>query len=158
MVHETVMRVGQAFTSDTTGAGLGAVVSGGVVCVTLLLGAERWPFTSTVTTVYVVVRPGQSLERESVVCGGSTRRQPWSFLTTQYHQVAEPPFAASQESEMLVSELAVIRRFVGPLEPPPSPGGGGLFAGAAETATRARARTIAAKTVRLDIEAPPRGR
>ena len=45
------MRVGQAFCSDTTGAGLGGVVSGGVVCVTLLLGAERWPFVLTVTTV-----------------------------------------------------------------------------------------------------------
>jgi hypothetical protein len=70
-------------------------VSGGIVCVTPLLGAERWPFTSTVTTVYVVVRPGQSLESESVVCGGSTRRQPSPFLTTQYHQLDEPPFAAS---------------------------------------------------------------
>src|SRR5829696_2228447 len=101
MVHETVMRVGQAFTSDTTGAGLGAVVSGGVVWVTLLLGAERCPFTSTVTTVYVVVRPGQSRESESVVVGGSTRRQPSPFLTTQYHQVEEPLLAASQASEML---------------------------------------------------------
>jgi hypothetical protein len=51
MVHETAMRVGQAFCSETTGAGLGGVVSGGVVCVTLLLGAERWPFVLTVTTV-----------------------------------------------------------------------------------------------------------
>src|SRR5215210_5559339 len=129
------MRVGQAFWSDTTGAGLGGVVPGGVVCVTLLLGAERWPFESTVTTVYVVVRPGQSFESESVVCGGSTRRHPSPFRTTQYHQLLEPPFAASQASEMLVSELAVIRRFVGALEPPPSlggGGGGGLFAGAAE--------------------------
>jgi len=96
-----MMRVGQAFCSDTTGAGLGGVVSGGVVCVTLLLAAERWPFTSTVTTVYVVVRPGQSLESESVVCGGSTRRHPSLFLTTQYHQVLEPAFAASHASEML---------------------------------------------------------
>jgi len=96
-----MMRVGQAFCGDTTGAGLGGVVSGGVVCVTLLLAAERWPFTSTVTTVYVVVRPGQSLERESVVCGGSTRRHPSLFLTTQYHQVLEPAFAASHASEML---------------------------------------------------------
>jgi hypothetical protein len=55
---------------------------------------------------------------------------------------------------MLVSELAVIRRFVGPLELPPPPGGG-LFAGAAETATRAKARMTAAKTVRLNMEAPP---
>jgi hypothetical protein len=100
-------------------------VSGGVVCVTLLLGDERWPFTSTVTTVYVVVRPGQSFESESVVCGGSTRRHPSPFLTTQYHQLVEPPFAASQASEMLVSELAVIRRFVGAPDPPPSLGGGG---------------------------------
>ena len=30
---------------------------------------------------------------------------------------------ASQASEMLVSELAVIRRFVGPPDPPPSRGG-----------------------------------
>ena len=148
-----MIRVGQAFWSDTTGAGLGAVVSGGVVCVTLLLGTERWPFVLTVTTVYVVVRPGQSFVSESVVFGGSTRRQPSPFLTTQYHQVDEPPFAASQASEMLVSEFAVMRRFVGPLELPPPPGGG-LFAEAAETATRARARTIAAKTVRLKIEAP----
>jgi hypothetical protein len=96
-----MMRVGQAFCNETTGAGLGGVVSGGVVWVTLLLGAERWPFMSTVTTVYVVVRPGQSLESESVVCGGSTRRQPRPSLTTQYHQLLEPPFAASQASEML---------------------------------------------------------
>jgi hypothetical protein len=129
-------------------------VSGGVVCVTLLLGAERWPFVFTVTTVYVVVRPGQSFVRENVVFGGSTRRHPSPFRTTQYHQVDEPPFAASQASEMLVSELAVIRRFVGPLELPPPPGGG-LFAGAAETATRAKARMTAAKTVRLNMEAPP---
>jgi hypothetical protein len=108
----------------------------------------------TVTIVYVVVRPGQSFVRENVVFGGSTRRQPSPFRTTQYHQVDEPPFAASQASEMLVSELAVIRRFVGPLELPPPPGGG-LFAGAAETATRARARMTAAKTVRLNMEAPP---
>jgi hypothetical protein len=136
-------------------------VSGGVVCVTLLLGAERWPFELTATTVYVVLRPGQSLESESVVCGGSTRRHPSPFLTTQYHQLFEPPFAASQASEIVVSELAVIRRFVGPLELPPSlggGGGGGFFAGAAETATRARARTSAAKTVRRDIGAPPDGR
>src|SRR5215210_6624664 len=154
------MRVGQAFCSDTTGAGLGAVVSGGVVCVTLLLGAERAPLELTVTTVYVVVRPGQSFVRESVVFGGSTRRQPSPFLTTQYHHVAEPPFAASQASEMLVSELEAIRRFVGPLElpPPPGRGGGGFFAEAAETATRARARTSAAKPVRLNIEAPLRVR
>jgi hypothetical protein len=108
-----------------------------------------------VTTVYVVVRPGQSLESESVVCGGSTRRHPSPFLTTQYHQLFEPLFATSQASEMLVSELAVIRRFVGALDPPPPPGGGGLFAGAAETTTRARARASAAKTVRCDIEASP---
>ena len=116
-------------------------MSGGVVCVTLLLGAERWPLKSTVTTVYVVVRLNQSFESESV----------------QYHQLAEPPFAASQASEMLVSELAVIRRFVGAPDPPPSVGGGGggLFAGAAETATRARAKTSAAKTTRRDIGAPP---
>jgi hypothetical protein len=51
MVHETVMRVGQAFCSEMTGTGPGGVVSGGVVCVTLLVGAERWPFVLTVTTV-----------------------------------------------------------------------------------------------------------
>src|SRR5215210_2743908 len=137
------MRVGQAFCSDTTGAGLGAVVSGGVVCVTLLLGAERAPLELTVTTVYVVVRPGQSFVRESVVCGGSTRRHPSPFRTTQYHHVAEPPLAASQASEMLVSELAVILRFAGAVGPPPPPdgGGGGFFAEAAETATRARVST-----------------
>ena len=103
------------------------------------------------------MRPGQSLVMENVVFGGSTRMQPSPFLTTQYHQFEEPPFAAFQASEMLVSELAVIRRFVGPLELPPPPGGG-LFAEAAETATRARARTIAAKTVRLNIEASLPGR
>ena len=110
-------------------------MSGGVVCVTPLLGAERLPFEETVTTVYVVVRPGQSLESESVVRGGSTRRHPSPFRTTQYHQVVEPLFAASQAREMLVSELAVIRRFVGALDPPPSlggGGGGGFFAGAAD--------------------------
>ena len=85
------MRVGQAFCSETTGVGLGGVVSGGVVCVTLLLGAERWPLRLTVTIVYVVVRPGQSLVMENVVFGGSTRMQPSPFLTTQYHQFEEPP-------------------------------------------------------------------
>jgi hypothetical protein len=114
-------------------------------------------------TVYVVMRPGQSFESESDVRGGSTRRHPSPFLTTQYHQLVEPLFAASQASEMLVSELAVIRRFVGALDPPPSlgGGGGGLFAGAAEAATRASAsastRASAAKTVRPDIGAPPDG-
>ena len=44
--------------------------------------AERWPFVFTVTTVYVVVRPGQSFESEIVVRGGSTRRHPSPFLTT----------------------------------------------------------------------------
>jgi hypothetical protein len=53
-------------------------VSGGVVCVTLLLGAERLPLVETVTMVYVVVRPGQSFVSENVVCGGSTRhREGW---------------------------------------------------------------------------------
>jgi hypothetical protein len=125
-------------------------MSGGVVCVTLLLGDERWPFTSTVTTVYVVVRPGQSLESESVVCGGSTRRHPSPFLTTQYHQLVEPPFAASRASEMLVSELAVIRRFVRAARPTPVTRRRrrlGRLARAAGTAARARARANAAKTV-----------
>jgi hypothetical protein len=147
-VHETVIRVGWTACAVNTGAGPGGLVSGGVVCVTLLLGAERRPLEATVTTVYVVVRPGQSFESESVVCGGSTRRHPSPFLTTQYHQLVEPPFAGSQASEMVVSELAVIRRFVGALDPPASLGGRG-FAGVAETATRAEAR--AAKTVRRTI-------
>ena len=133
-------------------------MSGGVVCVTLLLGAERLPFEATVTTVYVVVRPGQSFESEIVVRGGSTRRHPSPFLTTQYHQLVELLFvAAFQASEMLVSELDVIRRFVGPLDPPPPLGGGGFAAGAAETATRAKPTTTAAKTGRRGIEAPPEG-
>jgi hypothetical protein len=52
----------------------------------------------------------------------------------------------------------VILRFVGAPAPPPPPegGGGGLFAEASETATRARTRASAAKTVRRDIGAPPR--
>ena len=123
-VHETVIRVGKTACNDTTGAGLGAVVSGGVVCVTLLVGAERLPFASTLTTVYVVVRPGQSFVSENVVRGGSTRRHPSPFLTTQYHQRLEPLVAASQASEMLVSELAVIRRLLGAFPPPPGGGGG----------------------------------
>jgi hypothetical protein len=52
---------------------------------------------------------------------------------------------------MLVSELAVIRRFVGALGPPPSPGGGGgdgFFPDAAETTPRASTRTVAAKAMR----------
>jgi hypothetical protein len=140
------------------------VVSGGVVCVTLLLGADRLPFKETVTIVYVVVRPGHSFVSENVVFGGSTRRHPSPFLTTQYHQLVELPFAASQASEMLVSELSVIRRFDGAPAPPPSlgggggGGGGGLFAEAVATTTRARAKASAAKTVRRDIEAPPDGR
>ena len=117
------MRVGQAFCSDTTGAGLGG---GGVRrCGVRDAVAGRRALAVRVDRDDRVGRraAGPELREGDVVFGGSTRRQPSPFLTTQYHQVDEPPFAASQASEMLVSELAVIRRFVGPLELPPPPGG-----------------------------------
>jgi hypothetical protein len=152
-VQDTEIRVGYTDVVVSVGAGLGAVVSGGVVSVTLMLGADRWPLTSMAMTVQMVVRPGSRFDIVNVVCGGSTLKQPAPSVWTQYHQFVEPPFAGSHASEMLVSELAVIRRFVGAVGGVVSPGGGGgLFAGAAETKTRANARTLAANAVlRSDI-------
>ena len=49
-VHVSEMRVGTTDVVLSTGA-LGGVVSGGVVNVTVLLGAERLPRESTVTTL-----------------------------------------------------------------------------------------------------------
>jgi hypothetical protein len=49
-VHVNEMRVGTTDVVLSTGA-LGGVVSGGVVNVTVLLGAERLPRESTVTTL-----------------------------------------------------------------------------------------------------------
>lgn len=71
-VHVTCTHVGTTIAALSIGAGLGAVVSGGVVKVTLLLLAERLPAASTATTVHVVVRFGATPERVNVVHGGST--------------------------------------------------------------------------------------
>ena len=76
-------------------------------------------------------------------------------LLTQYHQLLDLSVDAFQASEMLVAELAVIRRFVGVVGDCLSPGGDGGLAGVAATKTRASARTLAANTVLLTDMAPP---
>jgi hypothetical protein len=84
----------------------------------------------------------------NVVFGGSTRKQPAPSFCTQYHQSLDLLVPAFQASEMLVAELAVIRRFVGVV------GDGGL-AGVPATKTRASTTALAANTVLLTDMAPP---
>ena len=92
------------------------------------------------------MRSGISFVIVKDVFGGSTLKQPRPSFCTQYHQIPES-VEAFHANEMLVSELAVMWRLVGVVGAPPSAGGGGggcgcgdgFFAGAAETATSARA-------------------
>jgi hypothetical protein len=130
-----------------------------------LLEADRLPAESIAYTVQVVVRSGISFVIVKVVFGGSTLKQPSPSFWTQYHQVPES-VDAFHANEMLVSELAVMWRFVGVVGAAPVAGGGGggggggcgggFFAAAAETATSARARTSAASAVRrTDMRSPP---
>jgi len=91
----------------------------------------------------------------NVVFGGSTRKQPAPSFCTQYHQSLDLLVPAFQASEMLVAELAVIRRFVGVDGDCLSPGDDGGLAGVAATKTRASTRTLAARTVLLTDIAPP---
>ena len=65
-----------------------------------------------------------------VVFGGSTRKQPEPLRWTQYHQLDELLFAASQASVTLVFDWAVMRRFVGPDDFGGEVGVGGLTPGA----------------------------
>jgi hypothetical protein len=71
----TEILVGKTAVELRTGA-VGGVVSGGMVTVTALLGAERCPFEVTMITVNVYVAPGQSSGCVNVVFGGSTRKHP----------------------------------------------------------------------------------
>src|SRR5918995_989359 len=147
-------QVGTTIDAVTVGAGLGAVVSGGVVKVTALLFAERLPAMSIAWTVHVVVRSGVRFDIENVVCGGSTRWQEPASRWTQYQNV-ESSIEAFQASEMLVDVLEVILRFVGVVGACLSPGAGGRLAGVAATKTRASTRALAARTVLLTDMAPP---
>jgi hypothetical protein len=112
------IRVGKTAPTDTTGAGLGGVVSRGVEKVTVLLLADRWPCESIAYTEKVQVPPAMLVLQVNVVLGGSTRKQPLPPLDTQYHQVEDDPFDASQASETLRSVEAVIRRLVGAVGAP----------------------------------------
>src|SRR6187401_770482 len=91
----------------------------------------------------------------NVVRGGSTRKQPSPSFCTQYHQLLELSVPAFQASEMLVAELAVIRRSVGVVGDCLSPGDDSGFAGVPAAKTRASMRTLAARTVLLTDMAPP---
>jgi hypothetical protein len=96
-----------------------------------------------------------------VVCGGLILKQPAPLAWTQYHQFAELSVDGFHAREMLVAELAVIRRLVGVVGAVWSLGGGGgagLFAGAAEMKTSARTRALATNAVlRKDIWLLPGG-
>jgi hypothetical protein len=77
---------------------------------------------------------------------------------TQYHQFVELSVDAFHANETLVSELAVMWRFVGVVGACLSPGAGGRLAAAAE-AVRTSASTSAvpaSAAVRMDI-GPPSG-
>ena len=75
-----------------------------------------------------------------VVCDGSTRMQPAPLAWTQYHQLVELSVEAFHASEMLVSELAVMWRFVGVVGASLSPGVGGRLAAAEAVRTSASTR------------------
>jgi hypothetical protein len=107
--------------------------------------------------VKVVVLPGVRFERVYAVCGGSTRMQLAPFAWTQYHQFVELSVDAFHASETLVSELAVMWRFVGVVGACLSPGAGGRLAAVEAVRTRANTSTVpASAAVRIDI-APPGG-
>jgi hypothetical protein len=81
----------------------------------VLLFPERLPAASTAHTVYVYVRSGHSREKVSVVCDWGTATV-WLLMAlslTRYEKLPELSVDAFQASEMLVSVVAVIRRFVG---------------------------------------------
>src|SRR5215213_4443132 len=76
---------------------------------------------------------------------------------TQYHQLVELSVDAFHASETLVSELAVMWRFVGVVGASLSPAVGGRLAAAEAVRTKASTSAVpASAAVRMDI-APPGG-
>ena len=148
-VQATEIRVGFTSLTVSTGAGLGAVVSGGVVYETVLLEPDRLPAASTAYTENEKVVFGIISGRVSVVRGGSTRMQPEPLVCTQYQKFFELSVDAFQASETDVGVVAVMRRPLGVV-------GGVRSRGAALTfESRPSARTAQrTKAVRRGIGTP----
>ena len=89
----------------------------------------------------------------NVVFGGSTRKQPEPLRWTQYHQLDELFFAASQASVTLVLLEAVMRRFVGP----EAFGGAADAVGAKASATTSAVARATTETDMLTLLTPDGG-